>query len=348
MVSVLVIAAMCHVRSHTYATLRIMRKALLLVAVVVGCSSTESSSTEPDGAALDTGTASETSVTPDTAVEPTDTLLETAEDTTTPLDAGDTAVADVATDAAMPRDFSTDRAKFFGASRCATAKVQLCEDFESGTLDTKTWTVGGTAPTIEGGQKARGAKALHITKVGNGNSTIKESKTFPAVSNRYWARMFVRFEKMPAAPMTYAHWTIAAATGSKVAGEIRIGGQFQSGKNIFGVGTDNRTDPAGTGDWTTSDKDPGGMPRAAPLAEWMCLEWLHDGEKNETKFFWDGTEHPSMATTETKHGGNTNPYILPQFNNLWFGWAEYQAATETFEMWIDEIAVDSSRIGCVL
>ena len=36
------------------------------------------------------------------------------------------------------------------------------------------------------------------------------------------------------------------------------------------------------------------------------------------------------------------------WQNLWFGWAEYQPATQTFEMWIDEIAVDSSRIGCVL
>jgi hypothetical protein len=88
--------------------------------------------------------------------------------------------------------------------------------------------------------------------------------------------------------------------------------------------------------------------RAVPTSEWMCLEWLHDGEKNETKFFWDGVEHPSLATTESKHGGNSNPYILPQFTNVWFGWAEYQTATQTFEMWIDEIAIDSNRIGCVL
>ena len=313
-----------------------MRK-LLACVLVVGCSSSPESSDERDAAVSDVDGSADSSSPSDTSE---------VSDSAPP--APDTAPTEVATDAEAPRDLSTDRAKFFGSSRCASAKVQLCEDFESGTLDTKTWTVGGTMPTIEGTEHARGARALHIKRVGNGNSYIKETKTFPAVSNRYWARMFVRFTQLPGAPMTYSHWTIAAASGTKVAGEIRIGGQLQSGRNLFGVGTDNRSEPTGTGDWTNSDKDPSGMPRAVPTNEWMCLEWLHDGEKNETKFFWDGVEHPSLATTESKHGGNSNPYILPQFTNVWFGWAEYQTATQTFELWIDEIAIDRDRIGCVL
>jgi hypothetical protein len=48
------------------------------------------------------------------------------------------------------------------------------------------------------------------------------------------------------------------------------------------------------------------------------------------------------------HGGNSNPYTLPTFTNVWMGWQEDQTSTETFEMWIDEIAIDKERIGCVL
>jgi hypothetical protein len=48
------------------------------------------------------------------------------------------------------------------------------------------------------------------------------------------------------------------------------------------------------------------------------------------------------------HGGNMNPYDLPQFTSVWMGWQEYQTSTEPFEMWIDEIAIDKERIGCVL
>jgi hypothetical protein len=253
-------------------------------------------------------------------------------------------------DAGTGRDLTPNKAAFFGASRCAQAGVKLCEDFESGTLDTATWSVNGAAPVIDGVQHARGAKALHITVNGNGPSYIKETKSFPATNDTYWGRIFVWFDSLPVVngAFTYAHWTFAAATGTNVPGEIRLSGQLQNGKNLFGVGTDNRT-TNGTGDWTLSDKDPMNMPVAVPTKQWLCIEWLHKGDTNETRFFWDAVEHPSLYTTSTKSGSTTGkPYILPQFNALWVGWQEYQTTTEKFEMWVDEIAVDSQRIGCVL
>jgi hypothetical protein len=247
------------------------------------------------------------------------------------------------------RDFSTDRNKFFGASRCAQANVQLCEDFESGKIDPMTWSIVGTMPVVDGLQHARGSKALHITKMGNGSSYIKETKTFPEPNNTYWGRIFVYFHSLPTSPgMPYAHWTFIAASGTMVSGEIRLSGQLQNGKNLFGVGTDNRVDDAGTGDWTNSDKDPNNMPLAVPTDQWLCIEWLHKGDTNETRFFWDATEHPSLHTTASMHGGNANPFILPHFTNVWMGWDEYQPSTEPFELWIDEIAIDKDRMGCVL
>jgi hypothetical protein len=148
--------------------------------------------------------------------------------------------------------------------------------------------------------------------------------------------------------MTYAHWTFAAASGTGVAGEIRLSGQLQNGKNLFGVGTDSQGQAGGTGDWTTSDKDPNGQPAAVPTGKWLCMEWLHKGATNETRFYWDAAEHPSLATTASKNGGNGNPYILPTFTNVWIGWQEYQPSSLNFEMWVDEIAIDPARIGCVL
>jgi len=150
--------------------------------------------------------------------------------------------------------------------------------------------------------------------------------------------------------MTYAHWTIAAATGTDVSGEIRVSGQLQQKVNRWGVGTDNRVDPNGTGDWTNADKDPNNMPRTVPLDEWMCIEWMHKGDTSETKFWWDGVEHPSLDTVPTtKHGGNSSqPFYLPKFTALWIGWQEYQTSTQKFEMWIDEVIIDKERIGCVL
>ncbi len=178
--------------------------------------------------------------------------------------------------------------------------MQLCEDFEAGTLDESLWQVTGAGPVIDDVHAARGSRALHVTVSGKGSSYIKETRTFPATNDTYFGRAFFYFQSLPGPPLSYAHWTVIAASGTNVSGEIRVGGQFQNGRNLFRLGTDNSVDPNGTGDWTTPT-----------------------------------------------HGGNSaEPFILPQFTGVWLGWYEYQVTDETFEVWIDEIAIDDQRIGC--
>lgn len=310
--------------------------------------------TPGDAATRDTAPVSDMGAPPGRDATPGDDA--TARDAAPTDDAADAAPTDAApADASPPdagRSFSTNRMDFGlgGASRCATAHVQLCEDFESGTLDAATWSVTGTRPTIDMVHAARGSRAMHVLMHGQGASYIAETRTFPAPRNTYYGRIFLYFQSLPLPAMGYAHWTFAAGTGTVIPGEIRLSGQLQSGRNLFGVGTDSR---GFTGDWTTSDNDPTGSPRPVPTGEWMCIEWMHAGEINETAFYWDGAEHPSLHTTATHHGFGSGgdasaEYILPQFNRAWVGWQEYQTSTETFELWIDEVAIDSARIGCVL
>jgi hypothetical protein len=243
--------------------------------------------------------------------------------------------------------FSTSRADFFGDSRCKNSGFALCEDFESGTLDTATWNPRGAAPTIETTRAARGAYSAHFHTTDNGLAYITETKTFPAPNDTYYARVFVWFEALPTAP-AWAHWTISGAQAGMAqdAPEIRIGGQWDSNHDIelFGVGTDHGV----TGDWTNLDADPNGKPAAVPAQEWVCLEWMFDGSANQTKFWWDGVEHPSLATSSTNHGGSSDPFVLPAFDSMWVGWWLYQANTDPpeFDVWIDEVAVDYTRIGC--
>lgn len=244
------------------------------------------------------------------------------------------------------RDYSTDPSKFYGDSRCADAGVTLCDDFESGTIDASTWDSNGATPTIDGTHAARGTKALHVHTEGNGFSFLKETKTFPAPNDTYWGRMFVWIDAVPTAP-DWAHWTLVGAAGSDHPGEIRVGGQFnpQIPKNLFGVGTDG----GATGDWTNLDGD---APTTVPTQTWVCLEWMHDGNANETKFFQDAVEHPSLATTATDHGGDQGQqYLLPSFESVWVGWWLYQGSPspDHYDVWIDEVVIDNTaRVGCVL
>jgi hypothetical protein len=250
------------------------------------------------------------------------------------------------------RDPSALARGFFGPSRCAGARLQLCEDFESGAIDPAVWTVVGVPPTVDGQQAARGRRALHVRVGGNGPSYIVETRTFPAARDTYFGRMFVYFRALPrpAPGFDYAHWTFAAASGTGVEGEVRLSGQMQNGVNLFGVGTDSLDDPKGSGDWTNPDRDPGpnGTPTPVPIDRWSCIEWMHDGADQQTRFWWDGVEHPSLATTPaTPHLGKAGvPFTLPAFTKLWVGWQEYQKTRQTFELWIDEVAVDGARIGC--
>jgi hypothetical protein len=236
--------------------------------------------------------------------------------------------------------FSTDRDEFFGASRCSSA-FTLCEDFEQTSLNTTRWRVQGPAPVIDSTRAARGMRSAHFHTEDNGLSLIHTTSIFPATNNTYWGRMFVYFDTMPTAPM-WAHWSIAAAVGSGNDAEIRVGGQWDGMENRFGVGTDHGP----TGDWTTLDEDPG---NPVPVDTWICVEWLHKGDTDETRFYWDGVEHPSLHTTATEHGGTqSEDYLMPEFESVFVGWWLYQAGTTPpeFDVWIDEVALDGERIGC--
>lgn len=252
------------------------------------------------------------------------------------------AAIDLATGADMAgRSYSIDPGTFFGAPRCATLGAQLCDDFEAATLDPQ-WTASGDV-SLDTAQKARGNKSLHLHLVGQNWATITETRTFPEKNNHFFGRLFFRATAIPTTNPSAAHWTLVAGSGNGTP-EIREGGIV--GK--WGTGTDNRA-AGGTGDWTNADNDPNGNPKPVPSNTWACIEWEYDGANNETRFWWDGVEHPSMHTTSTIHGGNQGvPYILPEFTNVKIGWMLYQAPVNptTFDIWIDEIAIDSQRIGC--
>ena len=299
----------------------------LCLATIVAC---EEPGGAPDVSTHDTGRSVDASAFDAAAVDATS-------DASIPLDA--------ALDGGAMRDLSTDRARFFGASRCTASGALFCEDFESASLDTSRWTVRGAMPSTDAMHVARGTRSMHFHTDANGRSQLSTDDIFPAVGDRYYGRLFVYFDTLPTAP-DWAHWTIVGATGSGAAGEIRVGGQWDRMQNRFGIGTDG----GATGDWTHLDQDPVGSVRPTPTGEFACIEWLHDGSRDETRFWWDGEEHPSLATTLSDHGGSSVPYALPSFTDVWIGWWLYQASPtpDHFDVWIDEVILDDERIGCVL
>ena len=218
-----------------------------------------------------------------------------------------------------------------GPSRCATAGVALCEDFENG-LDAALWTTtrsGDATIEIDAAHPARGSKALHIKTAGSGYAYITEKKSFPATNNILYGRMFLYLGDPFA---TDGHFTLAEGAGTGVPAKIRFGGQ----NKVFGVGTDGGE----SGDWTDKDDKP------IAAQTFICTEFQFKADTNEFHVWVDDLERPLLNRGVMQH----EKFAMPTFNSLWFGYWLYAGSIpgqmEAQELWIDEIAVDFKPIGC--
>lgn len=226
----------------------------------------------------------------------------------------------------------------------------MCDGFEAAEIDRTLWGNMQTAPKLDTLHAARGSKALHLSTTATGASGLTTRKSFPVDTGHYYGRMFVYFDGLPTSPQ-WAHWTVVGANpyaNSGNTGEIRVGGQYDGKINRWGVGTDRGP----TGDWTNLDGDPKNAVQPVAEKKWLCIEWLHDWANDETKFYLDGVEHPSLNTTrDVKHLGNADvPYEIPELGSVWVGFWNYNqgkpVTPDHFDVWIDEVAFDDQRIGC--
>jgi hypothetical protein len=78
---------------------------------------------------------------------------------------------------------------------------------------------------------------------------------------------------------------------------------------------------------------------------WHCAEWHIDSLVQSYAFYYDGAEVTSIAINNG--AGNYAGSDIPMaFTDVRVGWNNYQSAPPGFVAWIDEVALDTSRIGC--
>lgn len=280
-----------------------------------------------------------------------------------PRDAG--APAPTARDAGAPstpatRDYSTDRAKFTGAPRCDKAGALFCDDFESqaaGSQPGPAWSYPfGYKPVIDETRAARGKKSLHFSIASGMPAQIEETQSFPAASNSFYGRMFVWLGALPTSP-SMARFALVGGRGTGSGNEVRLDAVYQSAtkQSRFGIGNDGPiADADGDGkdddDWHIDGKESQSVVRAS---DWICLEWHFKGDSSETRVWIDGVEQTSLHTTTDAYynGGkfSNRSFVHPTYNALRIGWWVYQADAlpSPFDLWVDEVAVDKDRIGCV-
>jgi hypothetical protein len=230
-----------------------------------------------------------------------------------------------------------------GASRCVPGKYLVCESFEGtakGAIPTG-WTRQGDAAlaAADDAQAARGAHALKLGAVANGPRRI----VFPATTfgAAHWGRIFYKVQTPAPKGTVYVHSTMVALVGKNPQGmgdeEVRVVDTVEdpSGRHQFIYNVQPNGAEFGKGsDYLYRYDD-----------AWHCAEWHIDAADQSYHFYFDDKEVTQVAKMNGA-GVLVGTGIPAAFSSIEVGWYNYQAVTPGFVAWIDEVAVDTKRIGC--
>ncbi len=221
----------------------------------------------------------------------------------------------------------------------------FCENFESlsgSDATSSNWSIESRAATATiDSTHARGNKALHLKTTDNGMAFLVPNSFTPS-NNSFYGRMWLWVDEFPTKP-DYAHFTMVEASGTGSSTLVRpIGGQYIPGHAndtpLWGVGSDGGP----TGDWTSwQDTTPTADSR------WICMEWQLDASDNAVNVWIDGEAKPELSVSTKKHG-NSGDFIFPNFNKIRLGWQLYQGGANPpqFDIWLDDLVLSNTRIGC--
>jgi hypothetical protein len=233
-----------------------------------------------------------------------------------------------ATDAGETKPADAAPAEVARAAGCASSTFALCEDFESGVLDARTWKVvqnKGTA-TIDTSRAARASKASVHVHVDVGADTmvgLVEAKTFPALQTKLYARAYLY---IPSAMAT------SLFTGDRHSRLIYVQGANPYGEYALGIWNggliQNHYSP------TDDSQDTKMLP---PFDRWFCLEYELDAAAGDVRAYLDDVE-----ITALRHDG----WPATAAASLMFGVDRYGSFPVAEDIWFDDLVVDGARIGC--
>jgi hypothetical protein len=310
------------------------------IAFVCACASTGSNrpaeegndsgaQSSPDGAgsALDSGTSSGS-----------DGAAGLSRDSST---GGDAATSSSSSGGSGGSSSGTSSGGFLGG---AAAKIH--DDFESGSLSK--WTITDRdfnpfsgAQTVVTVDTTRAHSGTHSVKITPSNGSGGLFGTAPPGAS-FYGRAWVYMDADPG----MGHWEGIVARGPArnsmtSPAELRLGGQF----DILYM-NDNQTD----GYFLTNPNfftDHMGM--APPVSKWVCEEFYFG---DDTVKWWvtDATATPAatpfldIEPTSTWYQGEPPVPWSPTYATIAFGYGIF--GSNTLDVWYDDVAIDTGRIGC--
>ena len=189
---------------------------------------------------------------------------------------------------------------------------------------------------------ARGTHALKIGAATNGERRIYTDAS--KLGSGHWGRIFYRVQLPAAVPPSgnVLHSTLVGFQGNGP----------RNGNSEYRV-VDTVEDAAGKHQflWNVQPASVAEFGKGSPYnwmydGKWHCAEWHVDGPTQSYHFYIDGAEVTQIAI-DNGAGNYNGSEIPPSFSEIRAGLYNYQKACSPYlTVWIDEIALDTTRVGC--
>lgn len=211
-----------------------------------------------------------------------------------------------------------------GASSACTAL--FCESFESGALAPALWTsdTEGGSVSVVADPLAHGTHAVRLHLEPNGNHALIVMNAPAGVSRHVFGRAWFHVSSPNDKPASPAHTVYFSAGDGPSQKHYELGG-YDAG-------------------WQTSYWFPGGESIAAggsvPVNKSACVEWEFDDAPGGVIRVWvDGSQNYEFTSAG---GGNQ----FSSFQKLSFGLTFFQKVNTAVDLTLDDLAIDTKKIGC--
>ena len=214
----------------------------------------------------------------------------------------------------------------------------------------------GAQVTVDETRAFRGRRSVHVlapkgAPYRRGYFAIHQAPVFPVAGSELYGRAMIWLDEAPQAVGANVHWTMLQGEGRSRDDTFnalyRYGGQHQQGLGL--MANYETTPPVRSDCWQHSQS-------RLPVQRWACVEWRFAVSGNEMQFWLDGSELIDLHVVERGQGeqsGCLSTEALggrwlapPAFQSLYLGWERYQDTANDQNVWVDDVVVARSRIGC--
>ena len=242
------------------------------------------------------------------------------------------------------------------AGTLAAQKPVLTESFESGKIDSSVWDtrVAGTATVaVEAAEGGHGKYALHVhypDMAAASYAFVVATHLPDSVRTHFFGRAYMRVS--PGLGTTHNPLIFAGEPGWQLSKFHEIGTSrgmwmpsYQENKSVRGQGRGETTYRTET---------------APPYDKWFLIEWEFNDDPSAITFWIDGEkiqapingqksdgQKVDTVTFDWPKGSGTVKNLVGGYQEFGFGARVWGAPPAGFDVWYDDIAIGTSRLGPV-